>query len=120
MNPTNSKGQFCDKGKQYKSTIYYMNENQKTIADDVTKKLKKIFSKNNKKVYTQILSTTKFYEAEKYHQNYHYKNPKRYCYYRTGCGRDETINKVWKNIDWKYSNVVPFNIASSYAECLTR
>ena len=53
-------------------------------------------------------------------KTYHYKNPKRYCYYRTGCGRDVTVNKVWQNIDLKYSNVVPFNIASSYAECLTR
>ncbi len=120
IDPTDSKGQFCDKGKQYQSAIYYMNDSQKHTAKAITNELKQIFNKNNKNVYTQILPSTKFYEAEKYHQDYHDKNPKRYCYYRTGCGRDQTVNKVWKNIGWKYSNVVPFDIPSSYAKCLTR
>ncbi|AIT09561.1 peptide methionine sulfoxide reductase [Candidatus Francisella endociliophora] len=120
IDPTDNKGQFCDKGKQYQSAIYYTNDKQKQVAEDVTKKLKEEFKNHNQQVYTQILPSTEFYKAEKYHQNYHHKNPKRYCYYRTGCGRDATVNKVWKDIDWKYSNVVPFDIPSSYIECLNR
>nr|AAV29802.1 NT02FT0253 [synthetic construct] len=120
IDPTDFKGQFCDKGKQYQSAIYYNNDKQKHVAEEVTKKLKEEFKKHNQSVYTQILPSTHFYKAESYHQDYHHKNPKRYCYYRTGCGRDLTINKVWQNIDWKYSNVVPFDIPSSYAECLIR
>ena len=120
VDPTDSSGQFCDKGKQYQSAIYYMNQNQKDIAEKVTTNLKNTFKKHDKKVYTQILASTHFYNAEKYHQDYHHKNPKRYCYYRTGCARDETINKIWQGVDWKYSNVVPFDIPSSYAACLTK
>ncbi|WP_043023526.1 peptide-methionine (S)-S-oxide reductase MsrA [Francisella tularensis] len=120
IDPTDFKGQFCDKGKQYQSAIYYNNDKQKQVAEEVTKKLKEEFKKHNQSVYTQILPSTHFYKAESYHQDYHHKNPKRYCYYRTGCGRDLTINKVWQNIDCKYSNVVPFDIPSSYAECLIR
>lgn len=120
IDPTDNKGQFCDKGKQYQSAIYYTNESQQKIAEEVTSKLKEVFKKVDKLVYTQILPSTKFYDAEKYHQNYHHKNPKRYCYYRTGCGRDVKINKVWQDIDWQYNKVVPFNIPSSYAACLSR
>ena len=120
IDPTDSKGQFCDKGKQYQSAIYYTDEAQKKTAQEITAKLKEVFKQAGKVVYTQTLPSTHFYKAEKYHQNYHQKNPKRYCYYRTGCGRDATINKVWKDIDWKYSKTVPFDIPSSYAACLTR
>jgi peptide-methionine (S)-S-oxide reductase len=120
VDPTDSKGQFCDKGKQYQSAIYYVDENQQKIAKEITNKLKKSFKQKGKIVYTQILPSTHFYDAEKYHQKYHHKNPKRYCYYRTGCNRDATVNKVWKDVKWKYSNIVPFDIPSSYAACLTR
>ena len=93
--------------------------NKNRLLNKIGKKLKKEFKKCNQPVYTQILPSTHFYKAESYHQDYHHKNPKRY-YYCTGCGRDVTVNKVWQNIDWKYSNVVPFDIPSSYAECLTK
>jgi peptide-methionine (S)-S-oxide reductase len=106
--------------KQYQSAIYYTDDAQQKVAKEVTNKLKEIFKQKGKEVYTQILASTHFYDAEKYHQDYHHKNPKRYCYYRTGCGRDVTVNNVWKGVDWKYSSVVPFDVPSSYAACLTR
>ena len=120
VDPTDNKGQFCDKGKQYQSAIYYTDDAQQKTANEVTDKLKEEFKQKGKEVYTQILPSTHFYDAEKYHQKYHHKNPKRYCYYRTGCNRDVTINNVWKDVDWKYSSVVPFDIPSSYAACLSR
>lgn len=120
INPTDDGGQFCDRGKQYQSAIYYTSDNQKQIAENVTQKLSQVFSKHNEKVYTDITASTHFYPAEKYHQDYHHKNPKRYCYYRTGCARDATINKVWDGVEWNYTNIVPFDVPSSYAACLNR
>ena len=120
INPTDDGGQFCDRGEQYQSAIYYTSDSQKQIAENVTQDLSQVFSIHNEKVYTDITASTHFYPAEAYHQDYHHKNPKRYCYYRTGCGRDATINKVWDGVEWNYSNVVPFDVPGSYAACLNR
>ena len=120
IDPTDDAGQFCDKGDQYKSAIYYTTDEQKQIATNTIAKLKETFAEHNEKVYTSIIASTHFYPAESYHQNYHHKNPKRYCYYRTGCKRDNTINNVWNDVNWSYSNVVPFDVPSSYAACLNR
>ena len=120
IDPTDNKGQFCDKGKQYQSAIYYMDDVQQKIAKEVTDNLKQVFKHKGKEVYTQILPSTHFYDAEKYHQKYHDKNPIRYCYYRTGCRRDVTVNNIWKGVNWRYGSVVPFDIPSSYIACLSR
>jgi peptide-methionine (S)-S-oxide reductase len=85
-------GQFCDRGKQYSTAIYYLNDKQKQIALDVKKKLS---AKFDKPIKTQILPATNFTKAEDYHQNYHTKNPIRYNYYRYRCGRDKRIHEVW-------------------------
>ena len=92
IDPTVKNRQFCDIGKQYGSAIYYMNVDQKNIAENVTNKVKKILDVS---VYTEILPSTKFYKAEEYHQKFYIKNPLRYKYYRWNCGRDQTIQKVW-------------------------
>ncbi|APC96829.1 peptide-methionine (S)-S-oxide reductase MsrA [Francisella frigiditurris] len=120
INPTDSGGQFCDRGEQYQSAIYYLDPEQEKIAKEVTNNLKAEFKKNDKEVYTAILPSTHFYKAEKYHQKYHDKNPKRYCYYRTGCGRDKTIDQVWNGINWQYSNVKPFDTPNNIIDCLSR
>lgn len=121
INPTDAKGQFCDKGTQYQSAIYYSTPKQKAIAEAVTKKVKQVMQQEkSKEVYTQILPNTKFYPAETYHQDYHDKHPTKYCYYRTRCGRDATVNKVWRSIKWPYSNVVPFNAPSFSTGCVFR
>ncbi len=121
INPIDNGGQFCDRGPQYSSAIYYTTIEQKTIAEAVTAKLKKSFIEiKPKTIYTQLLSNTKFYPAENYHQDYHDKNPKRYCYYRTSCGRDKTISKVWQSVKWPYSKIVPFDVPSSIVACAVR
>ena len=91
IDPTDKNAQFCDHGKQYRSAIFYLNDQQKTIAFQSLKKIKEQF----KHVYTQIVPSTTFYPAEQYHQNYYQKNPLRYKYYRWRCGRDERVNEVW-------------------------
>jgi len=93
IDPFDSHGQFCDKGKQYRSVIFYLTPSQKEQA---------ITSKNNlsKKigaVSTEILPSSHFYSAEKYHQQYAKKNPLRYRFYRYQCGRDARLNQLWKN-----------------------
>ena len=92
VDPTQSNGQFCDKGGQYRTAIFFHNEQQKELAEsskvEVNKELRK-------KVYTQILEAPEFYVAEDYHQDYYTKNPYKYKFYRWNCGRDAQLQKVW-------------------------
>ena len=94
IDPTDPGGQFVDRGSQYRSVIFYHDEEQKGLA----KKSKEALEKSgrfNKPVVTEIIKFTKFYEAEEYHQDYYKKNPLRYKYYRHASGRDQFLTKVW-------------------------
>ncbi|KAB8031074.1 peptide-methionine (S)-S-oxide reductase MsrA [Fluviispira multicolorata] len=91
VDPTNNEGQFCDKGKQYRTVIFYLNESQKKLAIQSKEKIKEKF--NN--VATDVIPSTNFVTAEEYHQNYYKKNPIRYTYYRKSCGRDARVKEVW-------------------------
>ena len=93
IDPTVKDAQFCDKGAQYKSVIYYANNEQKALALASKYAVQKIFG--SQKIYTEVLPSTTFYAAEEYHQNYYKKNPYRYKYYRWSCGRDKTVEEVW-------------------------
>jgi len=93
IDPTDAKGQFCDKGKQYRSAIFYQNEQQKKLAQSSKQAL--IDSGQFKQVATLILPASTFYPAEFYHQDYYKKNPIRYKFYRYTCGRDKKIKEVW-------------------------
>ncbi len=86
IDPFDRDGQFCDKGEQYTSAIFYTNEAQKKAAE--TSKPKGI-------VATLILPAKKFYPAEGYHQSYYTKNPIRYKFYRFNCGRDKRLKEIW-------------------------
>ena len=79
--PTTLNRQGNDIGSQYRSVIFYNDQNQKEICINETQKLEnaKIY-KNS--IVTAIEPATKFYKAEEYHQNYYKKNPNQsYCYY---------------------------------------
>ena len=91
IDPTVSDAQFCDHGHQYRSAIFYLNDTQKKEALLSIAKIKK----SQAKVYTEISWSTAFYPAEEYHQNYYKKNPLRYHFYRTSCGRDARVKEVW-------------------------
>ena len=90
IDPTTKDKQFCDTGHQYRSAIFYLNDEQKKMA----LASKQALEKKLPKVYTEIAPSTHFYKAEAYHQNYHKKNPLRYKYYRYSCGRDERLEEV--------------------------
>ncbi len=92
IDPFDPKGQFCDKGPQYRAVIFYGNEEEKKLAEASKKE---VAEKLGKEVVTQILPATEFYPAEDYHQNYYKNNPIRYTLYRYGCGRDARLEEVW-------------------------
>ena len=96
IDPTDGGGQFVDRGPQYRSAIFYQDDEQRQIAEKSKQALEKS-GKLGKPIATDLIKLTKFYPAEEYHQNYHTKNPVRYNYYRYGSGRDQTVKKLWGN-----------------------
>jgi peptide-methionine (S)-S-oxide reductase len=98
VDPTDAGGQFCDRGPQYRTVIFYTNENQKEAALQSKKEITDLFEKAGLQVHTEVLPSTNFTAAEEYHQNYHNKNPIRYWYYRKSCGRDKTVEQIWGKI----------------------
>lgn len=96
VNPTDGGGQFVDRGQQYRSAIFYLDDTQRQKAEQSKKKLAAsgIF---DKPIATEILPLKKFYAAEDYHQDYYKKNPLRYRWYRGGSGRDDFLKDAWKD-----------------------
>ena len=94
IDPTDSGGQFVDRGSQYRSVIFYHDEEQKKLAEKSKQDLDRS-GKFDKPIATEIIKFTQFYEAEEYHQDYYKTSPLRYKYYRSGSGRDQYIKKVW-------------------------
>ncbi len=93
-NPTDNGGQFSDRGKEYRTGIFYHDEEQRRIAEASKAELN-ASSRFRKPVVTEIHRYQKFWPAETYHQDYYKKNPLRYKYYRYGSGRDEFLEKAW-------------------------
>lgn len=94
FDPTDAGGQFNDRGPQYRSAIFYHDNEQKKIAEESKAKLA-ASGRFEKPIVTEITQFTNFYPAEEYHQNYHDKNPIRYKFYRLRSGRDSFLKKIW-------------------------
>lgn len=94
VDPTDALGQFCDRGSQYRTGVYYTDDEQRRIAEQSKAALmeKRPFKAP---IVTPIVAASAFYPAEEYHQDYYRKNPIRYKYYRNGCGRDRRLNQLW-------------------------
>ncbi|TAH12932.1 MAG: peptide-methionine (S)-S-oxide reductase [Curvibacter sp.] len=94
IDPTTKDQQFCDRGNPYRSAIFALNAEQLKVAQSSKVALEK--SKPFKEpIVTEIVLATTFYPAEDYHQDYYLKNPVRYKYYRTSCGRDARLQQLW-------------------------
>jgi peptide-methionine (S)-S-oxide reductase len=93
VDPFDDGGQFCNRGDQYKSAVFYGTEGEKMIAE--TKK-QAIAARAGRLVATDILPLAPFYAAENYHQDFKSKNPLRYKTYRMGCGRDQRLEELKK------------------------
>ena len=94
IDPTTANAQFCDHGSQYRTAIFYLNEEQHRLAEQSKATLQK-----NKPfkgpIVTEITATTKFYPAEAYHQNFHQTHTLKYKFYRYRCGRDDRVEELW-------------------------
>ena len=95
IDPFDSAGQFCDKGLSYRSVAFYQNQNEKREVENSIKNIEKRFK--GKKVVTFIRKFKKFYPAEDYHQDYYQENFMNYLLYKKACGREKTLEKIWKN-----------------------
>jgi peptide methionine sulfoxide reductase msrA/msrB len=94
VDPTDAGGQFVDRGAQYRSVIFYHDEDQKRLAETSKEALSKS-GRFNKPIATEILKFAKFYEAEDYHQDYYKTHSLKYKFYRFGSGRDQFLEKTW-------------------------
>jgi peptide-methionine (S)-S-oxide reductase len=92
VDPFSANGQFCDRGTQYRASIFYLDEAQRKAAEASKKAIE---AQLKAKVVTEISPATPFFPAEDYHQDFYKKNPERYQSYRLGCGRDRRLHEIW-------------------------
>lgn len=96
VDPTDAGGQFCDRGEQYTTAIFYNDDAERKIAEDSKMLMEADNTRfSGKPIVTPILPAAPFYAAEDYHQDYHKRNPIRYKVYRQGCGRDNRLDDLW-------------------------
>jgi peptide-methionine (S)-S-oxide reductase len=94
IDPTDSGGQFYDRGRSYQTAIFYHNEEQKRFAEQSKIELEQS-GRFSKPIVTEILPAKEFYEAEDYHQHYYKKEPQHYNRYHIGSGRAAFIRAHW-------------------------
>jgi len=96
VDPTTPNAQFCDHGNQYRTAIFYHDENQKQLIEESKQRIEssKTFPES---IVTEIAPASVFYTAEEYHQDFYTKNPIRYKYYKWNCGRAKRLEQLWGN-----------------------
>ena len=110
IDPTDKEGQFCDRGHEYSSAIFFLTKDQQKLAA-ASKTLIEKSGILSEPVKTPILKAGEFYIAEDYHQDYYNKNKLRYHYYRFRCGRDKRLEELWGDKKEKLKHI---NQTSSY------
>lgn len=95
IDPTDSGGQFADRGDSYKTAIFYHDQTQKKLAE-ISRETLGNSHIYDKPIVTEIIEATVFYPAEEYHQAYYTKEPEHYAAYKYGSGRQSYIEKMWK------------------------
>ena len=94
VDPLTPNAQFCDHGTQYRTAIFYHDDEQKRLADASKDTLTKS-GRFKQPIVTEIVAAATFWPAEDYHQHYYVKNPVRYKFYRYNCGRDQRLEQLW-------------------------
>jgi peptide-methionine (S)-S-oxide reductase len=94
VDPLDGGGQFCDRGSQYRSEIFYEGDAQKEAAE-ASKRALEESGRFSQPIVTRIVLLPAFYPAEEYHQDFYKKNPMRYKMYRLSCGRDARLRSLW-------------------------
>lgn len=106
IDPTDAGGQFVDRGTQYRSVIFYSNEEEKQLAEQSLARLAES-QRFEKTIATEILQATEFYPAEDYHQAYYKGHPFQYKFYRLNSGRDQFLDKHWAKENSKENSPQP-------------
>ena len=94
INPTDAGGQFADRGSQYRTAVFYHNDEQKQIAEQSKLDLEQS-GKFDDPIATFILPAKEFYPAEEHHQDYYKKNSSHYQSYKRGSGRAGYLERTW-------------------------
>jgi peptide-methionine (S)-S-oxide reductase len=97
VDPTVRDRQFCDIGSQYRTSIFYHTEEQQRLAEASKAALAKTKPFKDG-IVTPVAQAGEFWPAEDYHQDFYIKNPVRYKFYRTGCGRDARLKQLWGSV----------------------
>ena len=95
IDPFDNKGQFCDRGDSYKPVIFTSNQEQERDAKESQKNISLVLNIHLDQLKVDIIDSKAFWLAEDYHQDFAVKNPLKYNFYRTSCGRDNRLKKVW-------------------------
>jgi peptide methionine sulfoxide reductase msrA/msrB len=103
IDPTDEGGQFADRGPQYRTAIFYHDQNQKESAQKSKLQLQES-GRFEKAIVTQILPYTVFYAAEDYHQDYYQKNSVRYEIYKQSSGREDYLKEKWSPKESSYED----------------
>ena len=96
VDPLTPNQQFCDQGPQYRSAIFAEDAEQLRLAQASKQALEKS-GRFKQPIVTEVVPASQFYPAEEYHQDYYTKNPLRYKFYKTSCGREQRLRQVWGN-----------------------
>ena len=94
IDPLTRNRQFCDRGAQYRTAIFFHDAEQERLARAAKQRIEES-GRFAEPIVTQIAEANPFWAAEDYHQDYYMKNPIRYKFYRFGCGRDRRLKELW-------------------------
>ena len=92
IDPTDAKGQFCDKGDSYRSAIFVSGQGERAAAEGALTSAGEVLGKT---IATKVLPAATFWPAEEYHQDYYIRSAVKYGYYRKACGRDARLEQLW-------------------------
>ena len=95
IDPFDNNGQFCDRGDSYKPVIFTSNQEQKRDAKESQETISVGLNIPLEQLKVDIVESKVFWLAENYHQDFAVKNPLKYNFYRSSCGRDNRLKKVW-------------------------
>jgi peptide-methionine (S)-S-oxide reductase len=94
VDPTDAKGQFCDKGDSYRTAVFVATDAERSMAEAEISEIDESGVLKSP-IVTKVIDASTFWPAEEYHQDYYTKNPLKYRYYRNGCGRDKRLAELW-------------------------
>jgi peptide-methionine (S)-S-oxide reductase len=92
VDPLDAGGQFCDRGRQYRSAIFVASDEERRLAEDSKRRVAETL---HAPVVTEILPAGRFHAAEPLHQDFYKKNPAQYHQYKDNCGREKRLKQLW-------------------------